>query len=163
MSKRLLCAAAALVLQIAIVRAADPPEVQEGLWEVHGQTIENPGNKTTVFTYQLCRSHAYDKAMDALVKNVKGCSTEFDSVGGGRYTSASRCTVAGTLIVSKGTYTHESSTATRSESFATYTPPFHGKTDETVTQDQKYVGDCPAGVNPGDRIMADGSLQRYRP
>jgi hypothetical protein len=36
-----------------------------------------------------------------------------------------------------------------------------GVTDETRIQDFKYVGACPAGVNPGDRIMADGSVQRY--
>jgi hypothetical protein len=162
MSKTLLFAAAALALQIAVVRAADPPEVQEGLWEVHSLNTQNPGNKTTEVTYRLCRSHAYDKAMYEAVKNVKGCATEFESLGGGRFSSSSRCTIAGTFIVSKGTYTHESPTSTRSEAFATYVPPMQGVTDETRTQDLKYVGACPAGLNPGDRIMADGSVQRYR-
>lgn len=153
--------AAALLLQMVIARAADPPELREGLWEIRGESVENPGNKKTVFTYRLCRSHAYDKAMDALVKNVKGCSTEFNDLGGGRYSSASRCTVAGTLIVSKGTYNYQSNTSTRSESSATYTPPLHGKSDEMVIQDQSYVGDCPTGMKPGARILVDGTVQRY--
>lgn len=161
MRKTLTFAASALLLQLAIARAADPPELREGLWEIRGESVENPGNKKTVFTYRLCRNHAYDKAMDALVKNVKGCSTEFNDLGGGQFSSASRCEVSGTLIVSRGTYNYQSSTSTRSESSATYTPPLKGKTDETVVQDQSYVGDCPAGMKPGDRIMVDGTVQRY--
>jgi hypothetical protein len=63
--------------------------------------------------------------------------------------------------VSNGTYTYISSTSTHSESHAAYTPAYDGKTDETVIQDQTYVGSCPAGMQPGDRIKVDGTLQRY--
>jgi hypothetical protein len=160
MRTRLIISAAILVLPVA--RAADPPQLQEGLWEIRGQSTENPGGKKTDFTYRLCRNHAYDKAMDALVKNVKGCTTKFDSLGGGRFSSASRCTAAGTVIVSTGTYTYESSTSTHSESNASYTPALQGKTDETMIQDQTYLGSCPAGMKPGDRIKPDGVLQPYK-
>ena len=151
----------ATTLLLAIASAADPPPLKEGLWEIRGQSIDNPGSKRTECTYRLCRNHAYDKAMDALVKNVKDCATSFDSLGDGRFTSESRCTLDGTVIVSKGTYTYLSSASTRSESYATYTPAYRGKTDETVIQDQSYVGACPAGMQPGDRITVDGTLQRY--
>lgn len=160
MRRRLLLIPTAAAL-LTVARAADPPPLQEGLWEIRGQSIANPGSKRTEFTYRLCRNHAYDQAMDALVKNQKDCTTSFDSLGGGRYTSSSRCTVSGTVIESKGTYTYQSPTATRSESSATYTPAFRGKTDETVIQDQTYVGSCPAGMKPGDRISTEGTLQRY--
>ena len=43
----------------------------------------------------------------------------------------------------------------------TYSPAYKGKTDETVIQDQNYVGACPAGMQPGDRITVEGKLQRY--
>ena len=39
--------------------------------------------------YQICRNHAYDSAMDALVKNAKGCTTSFDDLGGGHFASSS--------------------------------------------------------------------------
>src|ERR1700689_3941219 len=158
MIKTLPIAAAALLLSVA--RAADPPPLKEGLWQIHGQSIENPGAKRTEFSYQICRNHAYDNAMDALVKNAKGCTTSFDDLGGGRYSSSSSCNVDGTLIDSKGTYTYERTTSARSESYATYTPAYKGKTDEHVVQDQKYVGNCPDGMKPGDRIT-NGTLQRY--
>ncbi len=151
----------AATLLLTIASAADPPPLQEGLWEIRGQSIDNPGGKKSEFTYRLCRNHAYDKAMDAMVKNVKDCTTSFDSLGDGRYSSESRCTIDGTVILSKGTYTYLSATSTRSESHATYTPAHRGKTDETVIQDQNYVGACPAGMKPGDRITVGGTLQRY--
>jgi hypothetical protein len=149
------------LLALSQARAADPPLLQEGLWEVHGRSVENPGGKSSSFSYRLCRNHAYDAAMDAQVKSVKECSTSFDDLGGGRFASASSCNLGGRVIVSKGTYTYESPTSTRTESHAVYTPAFNGKTEETLVQEQHYLGDCPAGMNPGDRIMADGTVQRY--
>ncbi len=74
----------AATLLLTIASAADPPPLQEGLWEIRGQSIDNPGGKKSEFTYRLCRNHAYDKAMDAMVKNVKECTPAFDSLGDGR-------------------------------------------------------------------------------
>jgi Protein of unknown function (DUF3617) len=142
-------------------RAADPPPLKEGLWEVRGQSIENPGSKRTEFTFQLCRNHAYDSAMDARVKNAPGCTTSFDDLGGGQYASSSNCNVDGILIVSKGTYVYESATSTRSESYATYSPAYRGKTEQRIVQEQRYVGNCPAGVKPGDRVSG-GNLERFK-
>ena len=156
-----LCACAAATCTLSIAAAAESPPLQEGLWEIRGQSVANPGHKVTDFAYRLCRTHAYDKAMDDLVKNAKECTTSFEDLGGGRYASASRCTSGGTVIESKGTYTYESSTATHLESFATYDPPYRGKTDEKLVQDQRFLGACPAGMKPGDRIMDHGALQRY--
>ena len=45
MRKLLLIPAAAALLTVA--RAADPPPLQEGLWEIRGQSIANPGSKRT--------------------------------------------------------------------------------------------------------------------
>jgi hypothetical protein len=157
-SKALLPMSFALIL-LSVARAADPPPLKEGLWEISGQSILNPGSKRTDFKYQLCRSHAYDSAMDALVKNAKGCTTSFDDLGGGRFASSSSCSVDGTMIVSKGTYTYESMISTRSESYATYSPPYKGRTDEHVLQEQHYLGGCPAGMKAGDRITGSTVLR----
>lgn len=158
--KRIVCSSLALLL-FSLARAANPPSVKEGLWEVRGQITENPGSKRADFAYRICRDHAYDKAMDDRVRNVQGCSTSFDSLGHGHFASASRCTADKVVIDSKGTTTYESDTVIHSESRATYTPAFRGRTDETIVEEQRYLGPCPVGVQPGDRIMPDGSLQRY--
>jgi hypothetical protein len=152
MAKTPICAAASLALLIA--HAANPPLVKEGLWSIHTQSIDNPGNKKSEGTYSLCRDHSYDQSM----ARARGCTTVSESVQEGKYSVASHCVVAGTVIESKQTTTFQGDTAYHSERHATYTPAFYGKTESTMIIDQRYVGSCPAGVQPGDRIGADGKV-----
>jgi hypothetical protein len=130
MKKMLASAAAALVLPIA--NAANPPDVKEGLWSVHTQSIDNPGDKKREGTYTLCRNHAYDQAAQARAKNVKGCTMISESFEGGKYSSAMHCVAAGTVIESKGTTTFQGDTATHSETHATYTPAMIGVSETTM-------------------------------
>jgi hypothetical protein len=156
MNKKMLAsAAAALVLPIA--NAADAPDVKEGLWSIHTQSIDNPGNKKTEGTITLCRNHAYDLSVRAKAKNVKGCTVS-ESSQGGKYSSATHCVVGTTVIDSKGTTTFVGDTATHTESHSTYTPAMYGVAETTMIQDQKYVGSCPAGALPGDRTDANGKV-----
>ena len=155
MKKMLLCAAA-LVLPIA--NAANPPELKEGLWSVHNQSIDNPGNKKSDVTYTLCRDHAFDQSAQALAKSVKGCTTVSEGLQGGKYSLEVHCVVAGTVIESKGTTTYQGDTSAHSESHATYAPSLAGISETTMIMDTKYVGSCPAGAQPGDQTYADGSV-----
>jgi hypothetical protein len=45
MKKMLLTVSAALLLSVGLAHAADPPDVKEGLWSIHTQTIDQPGDK----------------------------------------------------------------------------------------------------------------------
>jgi hypothetical protein len=141
--------------------SAGPPKLKEGLWEIRGQSVESPGDKHADYTYKLCRDHGFDKATNAALKDVKGCSTVVKDQGGGSVASSSTCAVNGITIVSTGLTLYKSDSVTHSETHATYTPAFNGKTEETMTQDQQYVGKCPAGMKPGDRIAPDGILIRH--
>jgi hypothetical protein len=154
-------AATAVLLPFAAAWAGGPPKLREGLWELRAQLIENPGDKHSEFTYRLCRDPAYDKAADEQLKNVKGCNTVIKKLGGGKFSSASTCTVAGITIVSNGLSIYTKDVSVHSETHATYTPPFNGKSEETMTQDQQYVAKCPAGMKPGDRINADGLIRHH--
>ncbi len=156
-----LTAAAWLPLVFAPARAGEPPKLKEGLWVIHVQSVEQPGDKRNDVTYKLCRDHAYDKAANDQLKNLPGCTTVIKDAGDGKFVSASNCTVNGTLVVSNGFTTFVSKTITHSETQAKYTPPFRGKSDESMIQDQQYVGDCPSGLKPGDTIGPDG-LIRHR-
>jgi Protein of unknown function (DUF3617) len=149
-----------LVLPVTVAGAAHPPQLREGLWEIRVQSSENSDGKKSDFVYKLCRDHAYDKRIDAVAKKNKNCATKMESLGDGRYSAASRCTAEGIVIVSKGLSIYQNDTSVHTETVATYTPAFYGKTDETMIQDQRYVGSCPVGVKPGDRIMADGRIVR---
>jgi hypothetical protein len=150
-------AAASLLLPLAVVHAADPPPMPEGLWDVHTASTGNPGNKKDEYKYQLCRDHVYDKQATALAEKVPGCEMKSTMNADGTMTAVSRCTVVGTVIESKAVATYRGDSV-HSESHATYTPAFMGKSDETDVMDQKYLGKCPAGMKPGDRIV-DGVVQ----
>ena len=147
-----------LALAVTEARAARPPQLREGLWEIQIRSTENPGAKKTEYSFRLCRDHAYDKETDDLVKNNKSCSTKLASLGSDKFSAESRCSLSGVVIVSQGLSVYQGSDTVHSESTATYTPPLYGKSDETMIQDQHYVGTCPSGMKPGDRMMADGSI-----
>jgi hypothetical protein len=158
MNKKLLPAAAAFLLGIGTASAVDPPEMKEGLWSIHRQTVDNPGNKKVESTSTICRSHAYDQHVESLAKSVKGCTPTSQSFQGGKYSSASHCVVGGTVIESRGTATYQGDTSAHSETHATYSPAMDGVSETTMVMDQKYVGSCPAGVQPGDMTSADGRI-----
>ncbi len=154
---RLVAVIAALLLVIGIASAIDKPEMKEGLWSMHRQTIDNPGNKKTESDSTICRNHAYDKHVESQ-EMPKGCTTINESLQSGKYVLETRCTIAGTVIESKGTTTFNSDTAAHSESHATYTPAMRSVSETTMIMDSKYVGSCPAGVQPGDMTDANGEV-----
>jgi hypothetical protein len=156
-NRKLFFAATAFVLPIA--HAAEPPELKEGLWSIRIQMTNNPGGKKEDSTSRLCRNHAYDKSAINLAKDVKkNCSKYDENFQGGKYTTDMHCTVAGSAIDTKGTATYSGDTSAHAENHTTYSPAFGGVTESTMIMDQKYVGSCPAGAQPGDRINADGSI-----
>ena len=157
MKKMLASAAAALWLPIGVVHANNPPDVKEGLWSIRTQTIENPGNKKTDRTSTICRNHAYDQYVLARAKNIKGC-TLTEASQGSKHSVQTHCVIEGTVVDSKGTTTFQGDTSTHSESHATYSPALAGVSEITTIQDQKYVGGCPAGAQPGDITSADGKV-----
>jgi hypothetical protein len=147
-----------ILFLVGLALAVEPPPMKEGLWSVRTQMTNQPGNAKTDFTFKLCRSHAYDQHALELAKNNKGCKLVSENFTGGTYTLDSECNMGGTVLKSKTTTTFQGDTASHSETHGTYTPAFQGMTGSTIIQDQKYLGACPAGVGPGDRINADGSI-----
>jgi hypothetical protein len=61
------------------------------------------------------------------------------------------------------TTTAEGDMAFHTESHTTWAPATNGVSQSNTIIDQKYIGSCPAGVRPGDRMPAIGStLQKDR-
>jgi hypothetical protein len=150
----------AVLLPVALVRA-DPPELQEGLWGQHTQTVNNPGNKKTEATEKKCSSHDLDKKGYAVWKATKGCSVTSESTLAGVYTQVTSCNVSvadAGRFTSKVTMTIRGDTSVHAESQTTYTPAIDGVTDSSSIIDAKYLGSCPAGMKPGDMIGEDGKI-----
>lgn len=155
-----LASTAALALTLAGCLSTTP-HLKEGFWEIHGQGVENPSGKRTDFSYRLCRDHAFDRRADAKLQAVKGCETQVKRLEGNKYSSASTCAVGGTTVVSNAVVAYQGDTKVHSDSHAAYSPPLNGKTDETLTQDQSYVGKCPPGTKAGDTVTPDGIVLHH--
>ena len=162
MKKMLFFGAAALLSPIGMANAVDLPEQKEGLWSSHMQSTDSPGNNKTEQTSTICRNHAYDQYVLSLTKGMKGCTEVNESFQGGKYSVEMHCAVGGTVIDSKGTTTFQGDTAAHAESHATYTPAMGGVSETTIIMDQKYVGSCPAGAQPGDITYADGRVTHWK-
>lgn len=163
MKTMLISVAAALLLPIGLANATDMPELKEGLWSNHTQTIDNPGNKKTENTSTVCRNRAYDQYARSLSKgNMKSCTTVNEGFQGGKYLQEIHCVIAGTTLDTKGTITFEGDTAAHSESHTTYTPAMGGMSESTMIMDSKYVGSCPAGAQPGDITYPDGRVTHWK-
>ena len=156
--KMLVYAAALLAMPIGVAHAVTPPPLREGLWQMHTQDIASPGNKKTDSTTEICRSHEYDQYVLSLVNKMKGCTTISENLEGGTYTAEKRCVVGQTAIQGKSVVTFQGDTAAHSETHTTFTPALGGEAGDVMIQDSKYVGSCPAGMQPGDRMSADGTV-----
>ena len=150
-------ASTALLLMSAALDAAEPPELVEGLWSIHSQTTDNPGNKQSASTSTLCRSHAYDKHALELAKTMNHCVVN-ESADANKFSVTTHCLIAGTIIDSASTATFTGNTAVHSETRATYSPALGSIRETLVVQDEQYLGSCPAGLRPGDVRRADGKI-----
>jgi hypothetical protein len=150
----------ALLSLLATAHALDAPQMKEGLWKIH-TVNSSPGSAPTEFHYSLCHDHAYDKRVEDMMKNMKSCVISQETVGGNKRSYTSTCKVAGITITGKATVTWTSDTAARSETHTTYNPAYYGKTSDTTVMEQTWTGPCPAGMNPGDRILASGKIDHH--
>jgi hypothetical protein len=154
--KRPILTTIALLGLIGSAYALNPP-LKEGYWSVHMLTVDQPGNKTIDGKYFLCRNHAFDAYTEAR-QNQPGCVIKSQSTQGNKRSVELSCQLGATTITSKGVATYNSDTSTHSETSATYSPAFNGMTSEKVTMDFAYVGSCPAGIQPGDRVNQNGMV-----
>jgi hypothetical protein len=151
-------AATALLQASAATHGAEPPLMKEGLWSIHSQSVTNPGSKAAENTATICRSHAFDQKVRQAQKNMPGCKTVSEELQGNEYSIHTQCTVRGSDIDSLSTVTFKGDSAAHSENHATYKPALDGVEEMTLTQDQKYLGNCPAGAQPGDITRPDGTV-----
>ncbi len=147
----------ASLLAIAAPGGVGAPELKEGLWSVHTQTIEKPANKKTEAAFTMCRDHAYDRTVREMAKAMQGCTVS-ETFQPGKYFSETLCKTGSAVIVSKGITAFQSDTSIHSESQSSYAPAVSGVSESTTIMDQKYVGSCPANMQPGDRTMPNGSI-----
>ena len=156
--KKTALAALTLLLTVGAARALDVPNMKEGLWKLH-MVSNSPGSQPSETNYSICRDHAYDQLVHELAMKQPGCAIAEGSATGNKRSFTGTCKVGDTTIKSVSTVTYSGDTSFHSETSTTYSPALYGKTQESTVQDQTYVGACPAGMNPGDIMSADGQIR----
>lgn len=161
MKSVILAPIATVLLQTMLVAQTDYPNLKDGLYSWHSQTISQPGNKKQEGSFSVCVSRAHSEEVRAKSKQQmqKICSVNNEHVSGTTVATETECKVMNSVIKTTGKTTISGDSAAHAESHTTYSPPLEGQTEENMTVDEKYVGPCPTGMQPGDRMLKDGSIQ----
>jgi hypothetical protein len=151
--------AAALIATTASVRAAEPvqlPTLKNGQWEMTTQSSATGAapRKTTVCLDANTQKRMLDMSQ-GMQKEM--CSRMDVRRDGAAYVMEAECRLGESAVKSRGVMTMQGDSAYRTESTATFDPPFQGGMKETKTViEGKYLGACREGMRPGDMITATG-------
>jgi hypothetical protein len=145
----------ALALLAASAHAVDFPTMKAGLWE---SRLVREGAPTKAAATQICMNAAVQKEMlDMTMGNMKSMCTKNDiRRDGNRMYGTAECKFGESAMKSNSVTTFAGDSAYRTEVKATFDPPFMGKATSNTVIEGKWMGACPAGMQPGDVTMPDG-------
>jgi hypothetical protein len=154
---KVLLLAAALLTPIGGASSEDkPPALKEGLWSIRTDFTEHPSGMHSLVMTSYCRGHAQEER----AKTKQPCKTLSETSSGATYTKETECSGSGGVVVKiKSTSTGDSSVHV--ETRMLFNVPTSGRTDSVAIVDQKYVGSCPTGVEPGDVMDASGKVVHH--
>ena len=147
----------AVVSVVSGIAGADefkPPPMKDGLWETHS-TQTQQGKTVFDTSVKMCRSKELTKSMQSSGEEFRkknACTSAVTQPSPNTYVEESRCAKGPNAgSVTKVTYTYQGDTASHTEMHMN-----DGKTATVMVIDAKYLGSCPAGMEPGDVVMPDG-------
>jgi hypothetical protein len=150
-------ATAALALAAAAPAAAvDYPTLRNGQWEM---TTGASGAGGTPRKSTICLDASTQKAMiDMGVGMQKEMCARMDMRReGAKFITDAECKIGNSVIKSHGVMTMTGDTAYRTETAATFDPPFAKDMKEAKTViEGKYLGPCRDGLQPGDMVTDTG-------
>ncbi len=137
-------------------KAQDYPPRKPGLWEISMTMAsgKSPGGGT-----KMCIDAASDAALYKMGMETMGsiCSRRDFSRSGYTVTTDSVCTIGRSQVTSHTVIVFAGDVAYHTESNAHFDPPMMaGQADSATRQDAKWVGPCPADMQPGDLVMTNG-------
>jgi hypothetical protein len=131
-----------------------PPPMKDGLWETHS-TQTQQGKTVFDTSVKVCQSKELTKSMQSSGEEMRKkneCTSAVTQPSPNTYAEESRCAKGPNAgSVTRIIYTHQGDTASHTEMHMNV-----GKSETVMIMDTKYLGSCPAGMKPGDAVMADG-------
>ena len=118
-----------------------------GLWEV-SMTAAGQSMPTSM---KQCADEATDATMMQMSEiQADNCKMNGFTKTGAGYKFRSECEVAGTKVVSEGTFSGDFDKEYRGEIQTIMTPPLFGRDKTSTTMVAKWLGACPEGMKAGD-------------
>ena len=135
--------------------AADIPVLKSGLWELSRSTSQQPETKRVT---EMCLDESVQADMREFGLGVAKelCSKSDRRVEGNRLTIDAVCKLGATTMTAHSVMTFSGNTAYHTEGRATYDPPMANMSESKSSIDAKWVGECPAGQQPGDITLESG-------
>jgi hypothetical protein len=155
LSVRLAVLAVALGTACTPAFAVDMPPRKPGLW-LMTMTMADGGKPAREM--RMCIDSSTEAAMMSIGGNMlkDACSKNEVKRDGFVVTTSAVCDMGSTRMTSQGTTRFDGDTAYHSEIHTKYDPPFMGRAISDMTQDAKWIGPCPADMQPGDVAMPNG-------
>jgi hypothetical protein len=135
--------------------AEDFPPRKPGLWKIDMSVsgTQKPGHQM-----QMCIDAATDAEMYKFGMSASRgmCDKQEIARSGSTVTVDSTCKLGESRITTHTVIAYDGDTAYRTEAKSKFDPPMMGRSESTTTQDAKWVGPCPADMQPGDMLMEKG-------
>ena len=90
------------------------------------------------------------------------CSRKDIQRNGNVVTLDSECRMGEMKMTTHAVMTFTSDTAYKTNIQSHSDPPMMGRSDSTMTQDAKWAGPCPAGMQPGDMVAPNGKTMNLK-
>jgi len=142
-------------MSFATCQAQDLPARKPGLWQV---TMLTASSKMPPQQMKYCLDAATDAALYKMgMSAVQGmCSRNDIHRSGNVVTIDTECKMGEMLVTSHSTMTFVGDTANHTDIQTHFDPPMMGRSDSSMTRDATWAGPCPADMQPGDIVMANG-------
>jgi hypothetical protein len=154
----------AAAASVALMAQTDQmPKRKPGLWEMTMAT-NDPGAPASPPPMKMCVDAATDAEMYkfSMGQAKQNCSKSDIKSDGTTVVMDGDCTYGASRMTTHATMKFAGDTAYHTDIRRHFDPPLYGRSDTSMTQDGKWVGACPAGMQPGDMIAPNGQKTNMR-
>lgn len=148
---------ASVVLFAASASAQDFPPRKPGLWQID-MTMPGGPMPQQMQQMKMCIDAATDAEMHKMgMSAAQGmCGKPDISRSGSTLTVNSNCKVGDVQTTTQAITKFTGDTAYHTDVNTKFNPPMQGRAEQKMAQDAKWVGACPADMQPGDVVMGNG-------